>query len=367
MILKEISILNYKNIEETHLELSPKMNCIVGHNGEGKTNVLDAIYYLSFCKSSSNPIDAQVIRHEAESMMLKGIYETEDGGEEQIVCGLQRHHKKVFKLNDKPYRKLSEHIGHIRLVIVSPDDTELIAGGSECRRHFMDMVIVQYDPEYLHQLLCYRKALQQRNLLLRQEAEPDDDFISVYEQQMAQSGAYIYEQRAAFIEEFKPIFNSVYAELAVEDENVDLVYHSHGERGDLLAQIRDSRPKDRILGFSLTGPHRDDLEMSLHGFPIKREGSQGQNKTYVIALKLSQFEFLKNKGNRRMPILLLDDIFDKLDTRRVEHIVRMVSGDGYGQIFITDTNPEFLDKIFKRVGQEFRLFSVQGGALENEV
>lgn len=361
MILKDISILNYKNIVEANLSFSPKINCFVGHNGEGKTNLLDAVYYLSFCRSSSNSTDSQIISHDADFMMLQGNYETENEGTEKIYCGLKRHHKKVFKHNNKEYSKLSEHIGKIRLVMVSPNDTELIEGVSEQRRHFMDMVISQYDSEYLYQIIRYRKALQQRNVLLRAENDLDEDFISVYEKEMAVAGEFVYERRKAFLEEFIPIFQRIYSLLAGEGEEVNLEYRSVCQNGPLEEQIRASRSKDHIMGFSLCGVHRDDLEMSLHGFPIKREGSQGQNKSFVISLKLSQFNFLKNKGDKCVPILLLDDIFDKLDTRRVEQIVKMVSEDDFGQIFITDTSRNFLNSVLQQTGKDFRFFTVDGG------
>ena len=348
MYLKEISLLNYKNIAETQLEFSPKVNCIVGSNGEGKTNLIDAIYYLSFCRSAINPNDSQVIRHDCDFMMLQGKYlPFGHGDSETIYCGLKKQQKKVFKRNGKEYQRLSEHIGHIRLVMVSPQDTDLILGGSEIRRKFMDMVISQYQVEYLHQEIRYRKALQQRNALLRALTEPDEAFISIYEEEMAQAGEYVSNQRRTFLQEFLPIFSQIYQQLAGKDEGADLKYVSQTDRGSLLTQIQESRPKDRIMGFSLCGTHRDDLNMLLHDFPIKREGSQGQNKTFVIALKLAQFVFLKNKGKSHLPILLFDDIFDKLDTQRVEQIVKMVGEDDFGQIFITHTNKDFLKGVLK--------------------
>lgn len=364
MILQGITILNYKNIVEADLSFSPKVNCLVGHNGEGKTNLLDAIYYLSFCRSSSNPNDSQVIRHDADFMMLQGNYLMDNGDGEKIYCGLKRRSKKVFKRNDKEYSKLSEHIGHIRLVMVSPNDTELIEGGSEQRRKFMDMVISQYDAAYLQQMIRYRKAMQQRNILLRGEEEPEEDFIAAYESEMAVSGEHVYAKRKQFIEEFTPIFNKIYRSLGSEGEEVGLNYKSVCHEGPLGEQIRAGRAKDRVMGYSLCGVHRDDLELTLHGFPLKREGSQGQNKSFVIALKLSQFDFLKHKGDSCVPILLLDDIFDKLDSRRVENIVKMVAEDNFGQIFITDTNREFLDAVLRQTGKDYNFYTVEGGTFK---
>lgn len=366
MFLKDISVFNYKNIEEASLEFSPKINCFVGHNGEGKTNLMDAIYYLSFCKSATNPNDSQIIRHDADYMMLRGRYGLEDGMEEDIRCGLKRHQKKVFKRNGKEYSRLSEHIGNIRLVMVSPNDTELILGGSEVRRKFMDMVISQYDSEYLTQIIRYRKAVQQRNILLRGDTEPDDDFISVYEREMADAANLIYARRSRFFEEFSPVFSRIYADLSGKDEPVELYYKSHCSEGDIYTRIRENRPKDRIMGFSLCGVHRDDLDMLLRGYPVKREGSQGQSKTFIVSLKLAQFAYLKNKGNRRLPILLFDDIFDKLDATRVAQIVNLVAGEDFGQIFITNTNREFLNSILKETGKDFRFFRVENGAVNHE-
>lgn len=364
MILKKISILNYKNIAQAELSFSEKMNCFVGHNGEGKTNVLDALYFLSFCKSAVNPIDSQCIRHGEEFFMLQGEYVHESREAEEVYCGLKRRQKKRFKRNKKEYKRLSEHIGLIPLVMVSPADAELIAGGSEERRKFMDMVISQYDREYIEALMRYNKALQQRNVLLKQEEEPDEELMGLWEEVMAREGEKIYRKRQEYIEEFIPIFQDFYRSISQEHERVDLRYVSHGQRGDLLETIRRDRMKDRIMGYSLHGIHKDDLEMTLDGFPIKREGSQGQNKTFLIALKLAQFDFLSRTGSRTAPLLLLDDIFDKLDADRVEQIVRLVSGERFGQIFITDTNREHLDRILEKTDREYKLFRVADGEID---
>lgn len=364
MILKRISILNYKNLEQVELSFAPKINCFIGQNGMGKTNLLDAIYYLSFCKSASNPIDSQNIRHDQEFFVIQGFYEQEDGTPEEIYCGLKRRQKKQFKRNKKEYSKLADHIGFIPLIMVSPADAELIAGGSEERRRFMDVVISQYDREYLDALMRYNKALQQRNTLLKQETEPDEELMAVWEEMMADAGTKVYAKRAAFIKEFVPLFQSFYSYISQNGEKVSLIYHSHAEAKELLTVIRESRPKDRIMGYSLHGIHKDELNMELGGFPIKREGSQGQNKTYLIALKLAQFDFLKRTGSNTTPILLLDDIFDKLDAQRVEQIVKLVAGDNFGQIFITDTNREHLDQILRKTEQHYRLFTVHNGTVE---
>jgi DNA replication and repair protein RecF len=361
MILKRISILNYKNVAQAELELSPKINGFVGSNGMGKTNLLDAVYYLSFCKSSTNPIDSQNILHDRDFFMIQGQYEREDGVEEEVYCGMKRRQKKHFKRNKKEYSRLADHIGLIPLIMVSPADSELISGGSEERRRFMDVLISQVDKGYLDALMRYNNALLQRNTLLKQEAEPDPELLSIWEEMMVTNGEVVYQKRAAFIQEFIPIFQSFYAYISKEGEEVSLVYESQLLTRNFAQSLRDHREKDRIMGYSLVGVHKDNLDMQLGGFPIKREGSQGQNKTYLIALKLAQFEFLKRTGSRTTPLLLLDDIFDKLDASRVEQIVKLVSGNSFGQIFITDTNREHLDRILERNDLHYKLFEVTQG------
>ena len=365
MILKRLSILNYKNIRQAELEFSPKLNCFIGHNGMGKTNLLDAVYYLSFCKSSTNPIDSQIISHGEEFFVVQGFYEQEDGTPEEIYCGMKRGRKKQFKRNKKEYPRLADHIGFIPLVIVSPADSDLIAGGSEERRRFMDVVISQYDRTYLDALVRYNKALQQRNTLLKAEEEPDPELLSVWEEMMAATGEFIFQRREEFIREFIPTFRRFYSIISQDSEEVSLSYTSHAQRGPLLDIIRQSRAKDRIVGYSLHGIHKDELEMKLGDYPIKREGSQGQNKTYLIALKLAQFDFLRRTGSRTTPILLLDDIFDKLDASRVEQIVKLVAGDSFGQIFITDTNRDHLDSILRTIDQPYTLFVVEDGEVKS--
>ena len=361
MWLKRISILNYKNLEQVDLAFSRKMNCIIGRNGMGKTNLMDAVYYLSFCKSATNPIDSQNICHDQDFFVVQGFYETDDGDPEEVYCGLKRRQKKQFKRNKKEYTRLSDHIGLIPLVMVSPADSLLIAGGSEERRRFMDVVISQFDREYLDALIRYNKALLQRNTLLKAEVEPEEELMAVWEEAMAASGEVVYRKRREFIDEFIPVFQSYYSYISQGREQVSLAYESHAAEGNLLELLAASRQRDCIMGYSLKGVHKDDLIMQLGDFPIKREGSQGQNKTYLIALKLAQFEFLKRTGSHTTPIVLLDDIFDKLDASRVEQIVKLVAGDSFGQIFITDTNRDHLDKILKKIEGDYKLFEVDNG------
>ncbi|MBP5376711.1 MAG: DNA replication/repair protein RecF [Bacteroidaceae bacterium] len=360
MILQHLTILNYRNIAAAELDFSAKINCFVGSNGEGKTNVLDAIHFLSFAKSTACSIDSQNIRHGEDVMMVQGIYDL-NGSVEEISCGMKQQQKKHVKRNKKEYKRLSEHIGLLPLILVSPSDNELILGGSDQRRRFMDLVISQYDNAYINALVSYNKALTERNAMLRAEAEPNPDVISIYEEMMARHGEQIYKKRTQFIDEFTPIFQQFHNAITGDRERVSLNYISHGQRGDLLDVIQRDRAKDRIMGYSLHGIHKDELEMQLGGYPLKREGSQGQNKSYLIALKLAQFDFLKRTGSRTTPIILLDDIFDKLDATRVENIVNLMTQPEFGQIFITDTNRENLDKILARTNGDYRIFHVSGG------
>ena len=364
MILENISIINYKNIKGVNLDLSPKINCLIGHNGVGKTNFLDAIYYLSFCRSANNPIDSQIIMHDENFFMLEGNYRTEQGDIENIYCGMKRGTKKHFKRNKKEYKRLSQHIGLVPLIYVSPSDSSLIEGGSEERRRLMDVVISQYDHSYIELLSNYNKALQQRNALLKMEEEPDSSLLDIWEQEMARNGELLFQKRLAFVDELVPVFQQIYQQISGQREIVSLRYISHCQRGPLLDVIQRDRFKDRAAGYSLHGVHRDDLEMLIGDFQMKREGSQGQNKTFVLALKLAQFDFLRRTSSTTTPLLLLDDIFDKLDAQRVESIVQLVSGDNFGQIFITDTNRDHLDKILSKSNGEYKIFTVEGGDIE---
>ena len=362
MRLDKLTILNYKNIVEATLAFSPNVNCFVGRNGMGKTNVLDAIYCLSFCKSRSSSVDAVAIRHGEDFFMLQGDYQREEGGEEHVHLAYKRAGRKHLKRNDKEYKRLAEHLGIIPLVMISPSDSMLIDAGSEERRRFMDMAITQYDSRYVESLLRYDKTLKQRNALLKQEEEPDKAVMEVLEEMMSMDAAYIYERRKEFVEKFTPIFQQLYTSLCdTTSEIVSIKYASHVSRGELKGQLSSFREKERIVGYTLHGTHRDDLELYLNDYPIRQEGSQGQTKTYFIALKLAQFLYLKERGTQRTPLLLLDDIFDKLDAGRVARIIDYVSGDAFGQIFITDTNREHLDGILEATTKEYKLFHVVDG------
>lgn len=361
MILKKLSILNYKNIVQAEVGFSPKMNCFFGNNGMGKTNLLDAIHYLSFCKSHTNTPDSQIIHTENELCVVQGSYDYE-GREEEIFCAMRRRQRKQFKRNRKEYDKLSEHIGLLPLVMVSPADSDLIRGGSEERRRFLDVIISQQDKPYLHALIQYNKALLQRNTLLKNQCM-DASLYEVLEMQLSRYGQLVYEKRRLLVEDFTPIFNEYYQTICRSAEVVGLHYVSQLEMQDLFDTLVASRERDRVLGYTSAGIHKDELEMTLNESLIRRVGSQGQNKTYLIALKLAQFVFLSKKG-RTTPILLLDDIFDKLDAARVEEIIKLVSSDTFGQIFITDTNRKYLDEILSAMGNAYALFRVEQGEVQ---
>lgn len=356
MILKSLSILNFKNIREANLDFADKMNCFVGLNGQGKTNLLDAIYYLSFTKSFFNVIDSQNITHGEEMALIQGKYENE----ETISCGLKRGQKKQFRRGKKDYKRLLDHIGLIPLVIVSPQDAELITDGSDERRRFLDGVIAQQNRKYLEHLTSYNALLKQRNALLKQcEDRPDvpEDLFEVLELQMAGHAEYIFRERSAFIERFVPLFQELYAEIAGMEEQVSLRYVSQLKDRDLAEAFRRTRSRDVILGWTSQGVHKDDLPMMLGEYPLKQVASQGQQKTFLLALKLAQALYLGK------PILLLDDIFDKLDATRMERIIRLLQSDRFGQIFITDTDRQHLSELLPTEDEQSRLFTVSGGVI----
>ena len=363
MILKKISIINYKNILQANLTLSEKLNCFVGSNGVGKTNLLDAVYFMSFCHSSFTNLDSMVINHAQDFFVIEGDYLSENSTEERVYAGMKRGKHKHFKRNGKDYKRLSMHIGMIPLVFISPADNSLVTGGGEERRKLLDVVIAQLDNSYIDALNRYNKALQQRNALLKSISETDMTLMQLLEEEMARNGEIVYKKRDELVNELTPTFQEAYSQISGGRENVSLRYVSHCQRGPLLDVIQRDRFRDRAVGYSLHGTHRDDLEMLIDGYPIRREGSQGQTKTYVLALKLAQFAYLKRKMAGKMPLLLLDDIFDKLDANRVEQIIHLVADNDFGQIFITDTNREHLDKILSHADVDYKLFDVKNGEI----
>ena len=353
-----MSFLNYKNIRQAEIVSSSKMNCFFGNNGMGKTNLLDAIYYLSFCKSHLYTPEGQIISHHEDMCMLQGEYEY-NGRKEDIHCVIRRGQRKLFKRNQKTYEKLSEHIGLLPLVMVSPADSELIRGGSEERRRFMDIVISQYDKAYLQALINYNKLLLQRNQMLRDQSR-DFTLFEVLETQMGVLGKVIFEGRERLIKLLVPFFHLYYQKICRSVETVNLDYLSQLYEDRLEERMAANREREAAVGYTLTGIHRDDLKMTLSNHLIRHTGSQGQNKTYLIALKLAQYAFLSSTADTK-PILLLDDIFDKLDAERVEQIVQLVGGEQFGQIFITDTNRKYLDQIVAAINQDYALFKVENG------
>lgn len=365
MKLNRLSILNFKNIEQAELEFSPKVNCFIGNNGVGKTNLLDAIYYLSFCKSYFNTPDSNTLKHNEDMMLVKGFYERLDK-DETIYCGLRSRQKKQFKRNEKEYAKLSEHIGLLPLVMVSPADTQLVTEGSEERRKYMNGVISQFDQPYLNTVIRYNRVLAQRNALLKsmQGKMYDTSLFEILNEQLTTFAEEIFNKRKQFIEDLLPVFNELYSFISGNEENVSLSYKSDLQMGELNEQLKVSFEKDMAMGYTTKGIHKDDLIFMLNNFPIKREGSQGQRKTYLISLKLAQYSFI-SKVNQFTPILLLDDVFDKLDAKRVEQIVKLVSDEDYGQIFITDTNREHLSDILEKIERDYRIFHVSNGAVNS--
>lgn len=364
MRLKHLSILNYKNLQQVELEFSPKINCFLGLNGMGKTNLLDAIYYLSFCKSTIHSYDTQNVLHGENFFMIQGQYFSEEEIEEEVYCGYKLRQSKQFKRNKKAYTRLSDHIGMIPLIMISPADWVLIGGGSAERRKFMNVVISQYDKEYLEALIHYNKALQQRNVLLKQQIR-DSELYEMWEEKMVTTATLIYQRRLQFVEEFIPIFQRYYKYIAEENEQVALKYESDLILDGFSELLVANRAKDSIIGYTSKGIHKDDLLMQLGDYEMKREGSQGQNKTYLIALKLAQFDFLKRIGRQTTPILLLDDVFDKLDAKRVKQIVQLVADENFGQIFMTDTNRDHLHRILADSDLQYQLFNVHEGVVTN--
>ncbi|HEX8018212.1 MAG TPA: DNA replication and repair protein RecF, partial [Flavobacterium sp.] len=337
MHLNKISLFNYKNFSEVSFDFDHKINCFVGKNGIGKTNVLDAIYHLAYGKSYFNPLAVQNIKHGEEFFVIDAELEKNDRTE-QIVCSLKKGQKKVLKRNGKAYDKFSDHIGFIPLVIISPADRDLIVEGSETRRKFMDSVISQLDSNYLHQLIQYQKIIVQRNALLKYFALNhvfDNDTLSIYNEQLNSFGQSIFEKRKDFLEQFIPIFNTHHQAITGSEESVQLVYESHLFDKDLLILLQENINKDRALHYTSVGIHKDDLSFEIGSHPIKKFGSQGQQKSFLIALKLAQFEFLKKQSGVK-PLLLFDDIFDKLDESRVAKIIEMVNSETFGQLFISD-------------------------------
>ena len=359
MILKSITLTNYKSFSAKTVDFDPKINCFIGPNGIGKSNVLDAIYHLSFGKSYFNPISSQNIKHGEDFFAIKGSYKNESK-EEVVIINFKKNDKKVIKRNNKKYEKFSDHIGFIPLVIISPSDRNLIAEGSDIRRKFIDSVISQSDKKYLENLINYNKILTQRNSLLKlifKNKNFDKQTIQVYDSQLESIGEKIHMKRKMFLNDFIPVFKDKYKSISNNNEDVDIRYKTDLEFDKLSVLLQENLEKDMFLQYTSKGIHKDDLVFNINDYSIKKFGSQGQQKSLLIALKLAQFDFLKSQ-NKNNPILLLDDIFDKLDKNRVKQIINLVSADDFGQIFISDTDEERTIESIKEINNSNKIFKL---------
>jgi len=365
MYLKRLQLANFKNYEQTELEFSPKINCFVGNNGIGKTNILDAIHYLSLTKSFFNNIDSISIRHSEDYFIINGTF-VKGGEEDQIYCAFQRQKQKVMKKNGKEYQKLSDHIGKYPVVMISPADSALISEGSDERRRFLNKIISQYNGEYLDSAMKYGKALQQRNRLLKDfkaTGEFENDALLIWNSQLVKYGNYVYKERENLVNELIPVFQEYYSMISSEKEKVKLSYKSHLSEGNFDEALINSVIKDRFLEYTTIGIHKDDLVLEMDGHSVKSLGSQGQQKSYLVALKLAKFDYIKRKSGIS-PVLLLDDIFDKFDAERVEQIIKLVGNHRFGQIFITDTHQTRLHDILSSHNTDYKLFRISDNAVD---
>jgi len=364
MYLTNFKLTNFKTYAELDVDFCSNINCLVGNNGVGKTNLLDAVYYLSFCKSFFNSIDSQNIRQGEDFFAIHGSYRFEQD-QVTVSCIQKKGQPKQVRWNKKSYKTFGEHIGRIPLVIISPVDQNIIMGGSELRRKFVDGVISQTDKGYLDHLLQYQKALDQRNRLLKQFYEDrqwDEPSIAIWDEQLVRHGQVLYQGRKEFLDDFRPLFADYYSWITNSQEAAVLGYVSRSEI-PLEQQLQEARQNDKYALYTTVGPHKDDLELAIGDFNIKKFGSQGQQKTFVLALKLAQFEYIYRRCGQK-PILLLDDIFDKLDMLRVTQLIHLVGSDRFGQVFLTDTQPGRVENIFAQIPQvEHALFTVTPGTL----
>lgn len=367
MVLTHLSLVNFKNYCDASLSLDPNVNIFTGLNGQGKTNLLDAVHYLSACKSYFNPIDSQNIRHGEEFFVVEGVFENGEGAD-KIYCGVKRGQKKVFRKNKEEYERLAEHIGRYPAVVISPYDKDLISEGSEVRRRFIDSIIAQYNRPYLDALVDYNRVLKQRNSLLKYFWENrtfDADNLAVWSDQLSDLAKVIFAERRTFIEAFRKRFMDHYHAISGGHETVDLTYKSDLAEGEFAETLKASLEKDRRTSYTQVGTHKDDLKLLIGGHALKKFGSQGQQKTFLIALKLAQFDTVKDATGRK-PVLLLDDIFDKIDDVRVQHLMRLVNDHNFGQIFITDTHAGRVREIFKEITESLKVFEVKSGEVHVE-
>ena len=358
MFLQKIQLVNFKNYGDVAYQFSPKMNCITGLNGIGKTNLLDAIHYLSMTKGYFNHADQLSIRHGEDFFAIHGDFVLENTeGTTKISCIQQREKRKILKVNQKEYERLSEHIGNFPSVMISPYDTDYINGNADVRRRYFDSAISQFDKIYLDNLINYNKVVAHRNALLKYFNERqtfNEQELSIWTDRMIDFGTKIFHTRKQFLEDFLPVFNQLFS-LISPDERVSIEYKSQLQDGDFAGLLKDTSQKDYAAQYSTTGTHKDDFLFTMNGYPIKRFCSQGQQKSFLIVLKLAQYEYIKQL-KKQNPILLLDDVFDKLDANRVNQLISMVISNDYGQVFITDTHKERVTELFKNKDIMFSIF-----------
>jgi DNA replication and repair protein RecF len=361
LILNKLSVINFKNYEQLSLEFSDKLNCIVGNNGAGKTNLLDAIYYLSMCRSFFNNVDQFNIRYNEELFVLQGDYSI-GGRNEEIICSYRKNGRKIVKRNRKEYERLSEHIGLIPVVMITPNDSILITGGSEERRKLIDTIISQYNKTYLENLIQYNRILQQRNHFLKQSAYQSQsallEMFDVYDRQLSDAGQKIYNERLKFIEDFKLKFLELYNHIAGTNEQVSLQYQSQLHHEDMFTQLQKNFVRDRQLEYTSVGIHKDDLLLLIDNLPAKRIASQGQQKTFLVALKLAEYQIIYQYSQKK-PLLLLDDIFDKFDYQRVQRLIEFTHSNQLGQIFITDTEMNRINEVLSQISNNHRVFRIE--------
>lgn len=360
MYLKRITLVNFKNLAQEELAFCPGINSLVGDNGAGKTNVVDAVWYLSMCKSALGMTDGQSIRHGTDFFLAEGLYETDAGKSEQVVCSFSRKGGKVLKRNGKEYERLSDHVGLIPAVIVSPADSALISDAADERRRYLNAFISQLDRPYMASLMRYNTVLAERNRLLKTEA--DETMLEIYDMQLVEHGNAVHARRQEYAERLQPVVAEYYRILSGDREQVELHYRSELNDRPFADILRAARQKDLVNEFTTSGIHRDDLVLKIGGYPLRKYGSQGQQKSFLVALKLAQYAIVAREKHEK-PILLLDDLFDKLDAGRVEQLIRLVSDDAFGQILITDCNPTRLKSILDKAGGDYRLFTVENGKI----
>ncbi len=362
MYLKKLVLINFKNIAQAEITLSERLNCFVGDNGAGKTNVLDAVYYLSMSKSALTMTDGQSVRHGEDFFVVEGTYAGDSGLSDTVNCSFLRRSGKVLKLNGKEYDRMADHVGRFPVVMVSPQDSVLITDAAEERRRYLNAFLSQLDRDYLASLMRYNAVLAERNRFLKSSS--DEQMLQIYDMQLADHAARIYERRRDIIERMRPLVAEFYRQLSDDREQVEIEYRSELASASMGELLLASRERDIVNGFTTSGVHRDDMSLRIGGYPLRKYGSQGQQKSFLMSLKLAQYRILAEVCGER-PLLLLDDLFDKLDTSRVENLLTLVAGDDFGQIFITDCSRSRLETILSRAGEKYALFMVEGGDIRS--